>query len=158
MARISIKILHGKVCWDNIVEDPIKIARQMATSTLLHNKQKLPGININIHLADNNYIQQCNLEYRGKNQPTDVIALAYYDLRAGDEVIPYSCLGEIIISVDFIQEAKQNPEHYFRHLVVHGVLHLLGYDHELSEQEAEIMENIESEILAIYGVPSPYDA
>jgi probable rRNA maturation factor len=68
-------------------------------------------------------------------------------------------LGDIVLAAETIlREAAElgiNPRHHLQHLVVHGLLHLLGYDHQ-SEAEAEPMEALEVEILAGLGIPNPY--
>ncbi len=75
---------------------------------------------------------------------------------APDEPLP---LGDIVLAAETVaaeaREAGIPFEHHVQHLVVHGVLHLLGHDHE-SDMEAEVMEALETRILAVLGVPDPY--
>lgn len=99
--------------------------------------------------------QELNLQYRNKNCPTNVISLEYGDSR--DE---YALLtGEIILCDEVIvQEAKEQAktitEHY-AHMLVHGLLHLQGFDH-LTDKQAQEMESLEIKILHELGFANPY--
>ena len=98
--------------------------------------------NIVIILTDNNQIQKLNKDFFNKNKPTNVISFPF------DEEY---FLGEIYISVDYAaNEAKEWEVSFFyeiMYLIIHGILHLSGYDHVNSEDEAEIMEQKEIEII-----------
>jgi probable rRNA maturation factor len=111
---------------------------------------KLKNINLTIVICDNNYILKINKVYRKKNKPTDVIAFAYRenpfpDIKGGPET-----LGDIYIS---LEKASENAKAYetslseeLRRLLAHGILHLIGYDHERSKKDKKIMEEKEEEI------------
>lgn len=113
---------------------------------------------ISVTFVSNEKIQEINKEYRGKDQPTDVISFA---LEEGDEDIPIigasdtRVLGDIIISVDKAKEQAEEYGHSYERelgfLAVHGLLHLLGYDHETEEEEREMFSKQES-ILENYGL------
>jgi probable rRNA maturation factor len=97
-------------------------------------------------------IQKLNRDYRGKDQVTDVLSFAYdeseIDFPAGQLAKP---LGDIIISIDQVKrqalEFKQSLEKEFYLLLIHGILHLLGYDH-LTSAEASEMESLEDQLLS----------
>ncbi|XOV77779.1 MAG: rRNA maturation RNase YbeY [Aestuariibacter sp.] len=100
-------------------------------------------------------IQQLNRDYRGKDKPTNVLSFPF-------EAIPgieLNLLGDVVICPQIMRqeanEQQKNPAHHYAHLVVHGVLHLLGYDH-IDEEEAEHMESLEVEILTKLGIDDPY--
>jgi len=109
-----------------------------------------------ITLTDNNSIQEINREYRGMDKPTDVLSfplIQYFDgepqVMPGDidpetNLLP---LGDIIISVEKAEEQAQkyghSTEREFAFLTVHGMLHLLGYDHESSQEEKVMFEKQE---------------
>lgn len=105
-------------------------------------------------------IHQLNRQYRGKDKPTNVLSfpqqsLGFATLAPGQPLF----LGDIVLALETIEnEAKTagiTVEAHAAHLVVHGLLHLLGYDHE-NDADAQMMENTETEILEFLGYPDPY--
>ena len=104
---------------------------------------------LSVVLCDDAFIHPLNREWRGKDKPTDVLSFAQ---REGEEADPDDpVLGDVIISVETAarqaEERGHSLGHELRVLLVHGVLHLLGYDHEVDE-EAEEMEALERDLLA----------
>ncbi len=103
---------------------------------------------VSILIVDDEEIAEINHQYLDRNWPTNVIA---FSMREGDfgEINPH-VLGDIIISVDTaLRDARQGGlsfEDEFVYLIIHGLLHLLGYDHETSEEDAKIMQEKEKEI------------
>jgi len=99
--------------------------------------------------------QQLNHQYRQKNKPTNVLSFPF----EVPEGIDINLLGDLVICADIvIQEAKdQNKilQHHWAHLVIHGCLHLLGYDH-IKDDEATEMESIEIKLLSKLGIDNPY--
>lgn len=110
-------------------------------------------IYISILLTDNEEIKNINRDYRGKDSPTDVISFAYHD---NDEAVVgiYDSLGDIVISLERVEEQRKDYGHSFKrefyYVLTHGLLHLLGYDH-IKEEDKKIMRAKEEEILAEYG-------
>ena len=99
---------------------------------------------------------ELNARYRNRDSATNVLSFATDDLPEGENL-----LGDIVVCAPVVEQeaSDQNKavEHHYAHMVIHGVLHLLGYDHE-SEGEAEAMEQLESSLLARMGIPDPYQA
>jgi probable rRNA maturation factor len=97
--------------------------------------------------------RELNLAYRGKDYATNVLSFPYQetDPLQGDLVI---CLP--VVATEAAAQSKALEAHH-AHLIVHGMLHLQGYDHEASAADAEIMERQEREILAKLGYPDPYE-
>jgi probable rRNA maturation factor len=95
-----------------------------------------------------------NRDYRGKDYATNVLTFAYTEDEASE-----TTQADIVLCTDVLQreaaEQKKTLEEHAAHLVVHGVLHAQGYDHE-DKEEAEEMEALEIEILDTLGYPNPY--
>ncbi|MEK4028770.1 MULTISPECIES: rRNA maturation RNase YbeY [Bacillaceae] len=115
---------------------------------------------VSITFTNNPRIQEINREYRGKDTPTDVISFALEEM--GEEEIEISgaeglprVLGDIVISVERAKEQAVEYGHSFERelgfLAVHGLLHLLGYDH-MTEEEEKVMFQKQKEILNEYGL------
>jgi probable rRNA maturation factor len=99
--------------------------------------------------------QALNLLYREKNKPTNVISLEYPDNREQFNMLTgelFLC-DEVIVN-EATEQSKSIINHYM-HMLVHGLLHLQGYDHILDD-EAEIMEALEVQILKQFGIEDPY--
>lgn len=110
---------------------------------------------VTIRLVDEAESHQLNLTYRGKDKSTNVLSFPF---EAPPE-IELPLLGDLIICRQVVeQEAVEQEKALFAHwahMVVHGSLHLLGYDH-IVDDEAEEMESIETEIMQSLGYPDPY--
>jgi probable rRNA maturation factor len=114
-----------------------------------------PDAEVTIRLVDNDESQMLNSTYRGKDKPTNVLSFPF----EAPEGLELPLLGDLVICRQVVeQEAKEQNKILFAHwahMVVHGSLHLLGYDH-ISDDEAEEMESLETEIMQELGYPDPY--
>lgn len=115
---------------------------------------------IGIACVDHDESHQLNFEYRKKDKSTNVLS---FPSDLPDEmaaILDSFPIGDLVICIPVVlQEAtEQNktPLAHFTHMLVHGTLHLMGYDHETSEQDAEEMEQLEIQILAKLGLDNPY--
>ena len=110
------------------------------------------GGQVTVRLVDSEEGQQLNLDYRGKDYATNVLSFIYEQepLVMGDLVI---CAT--VVEREAAEQGKCLDAHY-AHLIVHGMLHLQGFDHELGANEAQLMESKEKEILAALGYADPY--
>ncbi len=108
---------------------------------------------LSIILVDNKEIHEINKTYRNKDYPTDVISFALEDDKT--MISPVRVLGDIFISLDKAHEQAEAYGHSFKRelsfLMIHGLLHLLGYDHETKEEE-EIMFSLQRKELEKYGI------
>lgn len=117
-------------------------------------KEKLQDCVFNIIIVDNEYIHKLNKEYRGIDRPTDVISFALEDNK---DFINYDfrILGDIYISIDKAREQAESYGHSFLRelsfLTIHGLLHLLGYDHMEKEDEI-VMFKKQDDILNEFGI------
>ena len=113
------------------------------------------ALEVTVRLVENSEMCELNREYRGKDSPTNVLSFPC-DWDLPDEP---RLLGDIVIAVQVVNEEaktqKKKMEAHWAHIVIHGLLHLLGYDH-IDENDAEIMETLEKRILAELGYPDPY--
>jgi len=102
---------------------------------------------VELLLTTNDYIQEINNSSRGINKPTDVLSFPYINM-------PHTPLGSIVISADFVCEKAELYNHSFHDefvlLYIHGILHLLGYDHEVDDGEHRQKEE---EIIKRYNLP-----
>ena len=107
---------------------------------------------VTVRFVDAEEGQMLNREYRHKDYATNVLSFPYLPnpQMAGDLVL---CLPVVLKEA---ADQKKPVETHFAHLIVHGMLHLQGYDHETNEADAEFMEAREREILAALGYPDPY--
>lgn len=110
--------------------------------TLLDQHQR----ELSLALVDNREIQELNARYRNKNEPTDVLSFPSGGQFFEEEVI----LGDVVISVEKAEErarkGRKTVEQEIVTLLIHGILHLLGYDHERSQREAKIMRRLERKV------------
>ncbi len=117
------------------------------------------NIEFSIVLTNDNEIQKLNSEYLHKNKPTNVLSFPAQDFYL-DNISPIFSLGDIVISYETLKkeciEKRISFNDHFTHLLIHGFLHLLGFDH-VYEEEAERMENLEIAILTQLGIQSPYE-
>jgi probable rRNA maturation factor len=105
---------------------------------------RLPDAELSLLLVSDPVMRTLNRDWRGKDRSTDVLS---FSQREGDGGAPAQLLGDVVISVDTAKrQAAERGESLVREserLLIHGVLHLLGYDHEVSEQEARRMQRRE---------------
>ncbi|MCF8058708.1 MAG: rRNA maturation RNase YbeY [Bacteriovoracaceae bacterium] len=112
-----------------------------------------PFYYFNVSLCGDTKMKRLNTMFRQKNKTTDVLTLALYEnIRSGDEFLLNEVeLGDILISGPVMKkQAKEYDvtfEQEFFHLLVHGLLHLLGFDHEISDEEEKLMQKLEKKIM-----------
>lgn len=107
--------------------------------------------------TDNDAVHELNREWRGKDKPTNVLSFPAEDFPVPEgEAAP---LGDIALALETcLSEADEkdiSPEAHLSHLILHGILHLLGYDH-ISDSDAAEMEDLERRLLARIGIADPY--
>jgi probable rRNA maturation factor len=108
-----------------------------------------------IRVVDKDESQQLNRDFRKKDKPTNVLSFPY-EMIPGEENY---LLGDLAICADIIlkEASEQNkmPHAHWAHMIIHGTLHLLGYDH-IEEKEAQAMEQLEIKIMALLDFSNPY--
>ncbi len=132
--------------------DYIEVMQKLIDYAINH--EGIENVIFNIIIVDNEYIHKLNKEYRGIDRPTDVISFALED-NADEIESNVRILGDIYISIDKVYEqAKEYGHSNLREicfLMIHGFLHLLGYDH-MKEEEEKIMFAKQEEILNGFGI------
>ncbi len=110
---------------------------------------------LTVRLVDESESRQLNARYRGKDTPTNVLSFPA-ELPSGIDI---PLLGDIVVCAPLVDreagEQNKKKNAHWAHIVIHGVLHLLGHDHQ-EEDEAGEMETIESDLLFSLGFPDPY--
>ena len=163
MSNTNIEINIDEAKWLSELPEVEKIISKACLATLVESGilAHAKYLDVSMLLANDVKIQELNGDYRNKGQPTNVLSFPQEILTAGDyeDVDVSISLGDIVLSLETIQkeaaEQKKTFEHHLVHLVVHGTLHLLGYDHE-EAGDAHIMESLEVEILDEMGINNPY--
>ncbi len=125
---------------------------------------------ITIRVVEPAESQALNLQYRGKDKPTNVLSFPFEEPEFEDPEIAAAMaqelgdadyLGDLVINASLVaEEAAQQgkaTQHHWAHLVIHGTLHLQGYDH-IDDDEAELMESLETQLLAQLNIANPYVA
>lgn len=113
---------------------------------------------VSIRVVNAGQSQQLNCDYRGKDAPTNVLSFA---LNEGEPVpgMEHLLFGDLVLCAPVIEreaaEQGKSIAAHFAHLVIHGMLHLQGYDHD-NDADAEAMESLEIQIMARLGYPNPY--
>ena len=137
----------------SFLENVLELAESAAAEIAVEPALKLRTTSVTVALSDDTSVAELNGQFRGKPKPTNVLSFpAGQGADAG-----YA--GDIILAAQTLQREATSEdipvEHHFQHLIVHGVLHLLGFDHE-TDAEAERMEALEISILARLGIANPY--
>jgi len=145
-----IEVIVQAKGWRGAEPKATALVRKTASVTLAYEGRE--HAHLTVLLADDAELQALNARFRGKAAPTNVLSFPSVGGEPG-------ALGDIALALGVcLREAVEQGKplgHHLQHLTAHGVLHLLGYDHE-SEAEAEVMEAKERDILAALGVPDPY--
>jgi len=158
-AAPAIEILVESARWSarRGVQPLLRRAIARATAALpVKAARSTTGAELAIVLTSDSAIRGLNRTWRGKNEPTNVLAFPT-DPQAGLQRL----LGDVVIAYETLARearAERKPfDHHLAHLAVHGFLHLCGYDHE-TDRQAAAMERLETTILAGLGIPNPYIA
>ncbi|NSM56547.1 rRNA maturation RNase YbeY [Wolbachia endosymbiont of Atemnus politus] len=143
---LEVNVLDER--WHSITEDPEGLVLNIISASLQKLKIDHYEPSISVVLANDNLLHQLNLKFRKMDKPTNVLSFQC-------EQLSNKCdLGDIAISIDTIR--KESDEYHIpiiahiAHMLVHGLLHLLGYDHQKEDEEI-IMKNLEGKILASLG-------
>ena len=139
----------------NLLDDKIELLDELKSFLYkVCEDEKLDNVIFNVIIVNNEKIHEINKEYRGIDRPTDVISFALEDDKSfnRDDI---RVLGDIYISIDKVKSQSEEYGHSFKRelffLAIHGLLHLLGYDH-MNKEEEKIMFDKQEEVLSRYGI------
>jgi probable rRNA maturation factor len=163
---IKIEIATELDNWNSKKEINEKVISDITKNIInrYKNLKTIKEIELSVLLTNDKKMLSLNSEFRDVEKPTNVLSFPDLEInwRHLLELKPdadYMYLGDIAYGFETVKreaEDKQiNFEDHFKHLLVHGILHLIGYDH-IEDEEAEIMESLEIEILNDYNIKSPY--
>lgn len=150
---IDITIDHEAWC---VIDDIEGLVERAVAAALAESRPGLPAeTELSVVLCDDAFIQGLNAQWRGRNTSTNVLSFPV------DTGAKGPALGDIVIAFETsareAEEEHRTLSDHLSHLVVHGTLHLLGFDHE-DDQDAEAMEGLESRTLESLGIASPYES
>lgn len=156
----SIALSVDCEAWEGALEDLDAVCLAAAEAALNGADVELPKLyELSLVLTDDAEIRVLNRMWRGQDKPTNVLSFpGDMDVLTDDAPL---LLGDVVVAYETAvrevetDHAAASLSDHLSHLIVHGVLHLLGYDHE-RDDEAEAMEQLEIELLAGLGVPNPY--
>ncbi|CAM4087495.1 rRNA maturation RNase YbeY [Vreelandella rituensis] len=124
-------------------------------SAVLERHPDEPRGELTIRFVEDDESRELNHTYRDRNKPTNVLSFLF----ESPPEIDLPLLGDLVICPAVVDseasEQHKTPVHHYAHMVIHGTLHLLGYDH-IEDAQAEVMEQQERDILATLGIPDPY--
>ncbi len=170
MTEIKLNVQIEEPAWSSALQSIEKTAEQVkdAVFSFVNKEYDLPiltcklPININVCLSNDENVHELNMQFRGIDRPTNVLSFAnmdFADFEAQQELYQEVELGDIIIAYETMQRESElegiSLQAHFCHLLAHGFLHLLGFDH-METEEAEEMEGLEIDILQSLGIENPY--
>jgi probable rRNA maturation factor len=160
--RLHTDVFVSHAGWATALDDVEGVCHRAALAAFgACAEPDLTQAEVSILLSDDEKMQALNKQYRGIDKPTNVLSFAGLDENntAPFEAMP-QLLGDIVISYETaLSEAKKEDKKladHLSHLVIHGILHLFGHDHE-SHAQAELMEALETSTLGGLGIPDPYN-
>lgn len=152
---ITIEVVTESTRWN---DEPLTARTISAAIDAAAREISAPTGEVAVMLIDDEAMRGLNRQWRGQDKPTNVLSFPAAPLPGGQGA---THLGDIAIAYETVAREAMAEEKTFAqhlaHLAVHGYLHLLGYDHEITK-DAEAMERTEAAILAKLGIPDPYAA
>ncbi len=164
--NITVEIAKELDEWDNYPEIDERLFSEITSIILAryNNFLNVTEFELSILLTSNKQMQSLNNQFRNMDKATNVLSFPdiEIDWRKIVEFIPgsdYMYLGDIAFGYEVIALEAKNKlisfQDHFKHLVIHAILHLIGYDH-IKDEDARAMESIEIEVLEDIGIKSPY--
>ena len=147
--KLALDIQHAATCYWLPTDEQFTLWARTAIGNSMDEAE------LTIRIVDNHESQMLNNTYRGKDKPTNVLSFPF---EAPPE-IELPLLGDLVICAAVVEnearEQQKTLEAHWAHMVIHGCLHLLGYDH-IEDEEAEEMESLEIQLVETLGFTNPY--
>jgi probable rRNA maturation factor len=153
---------EGRSRWRTLAEKAVQSAVASSRHSALIESDL--SVEVSVKFTNDDEVKALNAAYRNKNRPTNVLSFPMFEaelleplaMADGGEVL----LGDVVLAKGVCASEAADKgvpvEEHAAHLVVHGTLHLLGYDHEASDDDAEMMEAVERKAMAALGLGDPY--
>ncbi|HXZ02066.1 MAG TPA: rRNA maturation RNase YbeY [Stellaceae bacterium] len=155
---VEIDLAEPSPLWRRALAEPARVCERAARAALAGADAPRGPAELAVVLADDALVRALNRDWRGRDAPTNVLSFSARDGGPAPPDAPL-LLGDVVLAFETVAaeaEAQKKPlADHLAHLVVHGVLHLLGFDHEVAA-EARRMEALERRVLAGLGVADPY--
>ena len=143
----------SRIDWENLADRSVRAA----VTHSRHASLASANVEISLKFTSDDEVRALNLAWRGKDKATNVLS---FPMAEGPDLSNAHLLGDIVLAHGVCAaeaaDKKVATELHAAHLVVHGMLHLLGYDHEAGDEDAEAMEEVERRALASIGIADPY--
>lgn len=160
MQNLTLDFSYECELWHEALPDIEDLFELLARKTLEFAGYTNPEIEISVVLGDDEFVQNLNRDYRAKDQPTNVLSFPQYEPDELDKNASFLSLGDVVLAYETLEREASEMNITMRahcaHLIVHGILHLLGYDH-IKDEQAKIMESLEIRILKTFGINNPYE-
>jgi probable rRNA maturation factor len=162
--KVAVSVIVEHDAWREVIAEPMPLLRRAAAVAVAEVRRARRSRStrtpvVAVALIDDRAMRKLNKTYRGKDKPTNV--LSFPSGETADSKRARQSLGDVAIALGTVKrEAKaqgKSISDHLTHLMVHAVLHLLGYDHE-ADPDAEEMEALERKALAALGIADPYGA
>lgn len=167
MIKTVLNISMDDNVWETMLPDVVAVSRQLLALVIETLKPELlqdkHEVIVNLALSNDEEIRELNCQFRNNDRPTNVLSFANIDDDEFWQALEHTNeveLGDIIISAQTMKQQSLEQEISFHdhycHILVHGLLHLLGYDHMEAEEAAE-MEGLEIKLLKLINIANPYE-
>ena len=158
--RLFATVLIEHAAWRKSLPQIETRAKKWARAALLFAQSPKRNLSLSLVFTDDRRMAKLNKNFRKISKPTNVLSFPQFSPRELKSLSDHTInLGDVIVAYETVRrEAKDQDkdlEHHTAHMAVHGVLHLLGYDHG-AEKEAQKMEKVERRILSVFNIEDPY--
>ena len=162
----KVSIMAPAEIWSQTIEELPQLVTKTVTTAVSASSRVHNNSEVSVVMSDARELHILNKEHRGVDATTNVLSFPGDELDTDESSFTSLgrpiVLGDIVVAFEVIRDEAADQgkaiENHLAHMLVHGTLHLCGYDHEKSEKDAKAMEDLERQILLSMGVADPYEA